>query len=121
MAGLFQVRMAGLSGPVQLEEGRRSAVRLQLLKLTEAGMRPVGEWTRQRGVTITNRTAFFGAGRPNVTLLVTTIVVSDITELTGHLSIIRVYQCVSSDRPRGRTGRRKAALADSHFLLDINH
>ena len=72
---MSQVRMAGLSGPVEFAEGRRTAVQLDLLKLTDGGMKPVGRWSRQHGITITNRTAFFGAGQPNVTLLVTTIVV----------------------------------------------
>ncbi|XP_043207599.1 glutamate receptor ionotropic, kainate 2-like, partial [Amphibalanus amphitrite] len=68
------VRLDGLTGPVELTEGRRTGVRLELLKLADrGGMRPVGRWSRRHGITITNRTAFFGTGRPNVTLLVTTI------------------------------------------------
>ncbi|KAF0295768.1 Glutamate receptor ionotropic, kainate 2 [Amphibalanus amphitrite] len=72
--GVLQVRLDGLTGPVELTEGRRTGVRLELLKLADrGGMRPVGRWSRRHGITITNRTAFFGTGRPNVTLLVTTI------------------------------------------------
>lgn len=74
--GFRQVQMSGLTGPVRFVEGRRSDLRLDLLKLLDGGMRKVGSWSRPRGVVITNRTAFYGSGQPNVTLVVTTILVS---------------------------------------------
>ncbi|XP_037080703.1 glutamate receptor ionotropic, kainate 2-like isoform X2 [Pollicipes pollicipes] len=84
---LSSVRVAGLTGAVQFTEGRRSALHLHMLKLTDAGMRKVGWWSRQDGIVLTNKTAFFGASVPNVTLLVTTILERPFVMLSSNANL----------------------------------
>ena len=73
-----QVQMPGLTGPIQFDSGRRAGLRLDLLKLTGTGMKKVGWWTAKAGVNVTDHTAFYGTGLPNITLLVSTIQVRKI-------------------------------------------
>ncbi|VEN55715.1 unnamed protein product [Callosobruchus maculatus] len=65
--------MKGLSGPIELKEGRRVHFRLDLLKLKRHALVKVGEWHPRTAVNITDREAFFDPGTMNVTLVVTTI------------------------------------------------
>nr|CAI5842075.1 unnamed protein product [Callosobruchus analis] len=67
------VEMKGLSGPIELKEGRRVHFRLDLLKLKRHALVKVGEWHPRTAVNITDREAFFDPGTMNVTLVVTTI------------------------------------------------
>ena len=69
----FQVQMPGLTGPIQFSGGRRTRLKLDLMKLTSAGMKKVGWWSVKTGVNVTDSSAFYGTGLPNVTLLVSTI------------------------------------------------
>lgn len=73
---LFQVEFKGLSGPVEFKEGRRIQFKLDLLKLKHHALVKVGEWRPGSAVNITDRAAFFDPGTMNVTLVVTTILVS---------------------------------------------
>jgi ionotropic glutamate receptor len=73
---LFQVEFKGLSGPIEFKEGRRIQFKLDLLKLKQHALVKVGEWRPGAGVNITDRAAFFDPGTMNVTLVVTTILVS---------------------------------------------
>ena len=66
----------GLTGPVQFREGRRTNLKFDLLKLKSHALVKVGEWTPTSGVNITDQVAFFAKGSMNVTLVVTTNLVS---------------------------------------------
>lgn len=66
----------GLSGPIEFKEGRRIHFKLDLLKLKQHAIVKVGEWNPGAGVNVTDRAAFFDPGTMNVTLIVTTILVS---------------------------------------------
>ena len=70
------VEYRGLTGPVQFREGRRANMKLDLMKLKAHSLVKVGEWTTSNGVNITDSIAFFDAGSMNVTLVVTTNLVS---------------------------------------------
>ncbi|KAG5884118.1 hypothetical protein JTB14_009173 [Gonioctena quinquepunctata] len=70
------VELKGLSGPIEFKEGKRVQFKLDLLKLKRHSMVKVGEWQPDSGVNITDRAAFFDPGMMNVTLVVTTILVS---------------------------------------------
>lgn len=72
----LQVEYRGLTGPVQFREGRRTNIKFDLLKLKSHALVKVGEWTPRSGVNITDAVAFFDAGTMNVTLVVTTNLVS---------------------------------------------
>lgn len=73
----FQVGLKGLSGPIEFKEGKRIQFKLDLLKLKQHSLVKVGEWRPGFGVNVTDRDAFFEAGTANVTLVVTTILVSE--------------------------------------------
>jgi ionotropic kainate glutamate receptor 2 len=77
MTGLFQVEYRGITGPVQFREGRRTNIKFDLLKLKSHALVKVGEWTPRNGVNITDSVAFFDTGIMNVTLVVTTNLVSE--------------------------------------------
>ena len=72
----LQVEYRGLTGPVQFREGRRTNFKFDLLKLKSHALLKVGEWTPRTGVNLTDPVAFFDAGTMNVTLVVTTNLVS---------------------------------------------
>lgn len=76
----LQVEYRGLTGPVQFREGRRTNFKFDLLKLKSHALVKVGEWTPRSGVNITDSVAFFDAGTMNVTLVVTTNLVSRVQE-----------------------------------------
>lgn len=75
---ILQVEFKGLSGPVEFKEGKRIKFKLDLLKLKQHSLVKVGEWHPGMNVNITDRNAFFDHGTMNVTLVVTTILVSKI-------------------------------------------
>ncbi|KAF0290304.1 Glutamate receptor ionotropic, kainate 2 [Amphibalanus amphitrite] len=70
------VQMPGLTGPIQFSGGRRTRLKLDLMKLTTSGMKKVGWWSDRTGINVTDSSAFYGTDLPNVTLLVSTIQVS---------------------------------------------
>ncbi|CAL1283893.1 unnamed protein product [Larinioides sclopetarius] len=67
------VEFCGLTGKIQFKEGRRSNLKLDLLKLRQNSMEKVGEWSTNLGLNITNHQAFHEFGTTNITLRVTTI------------------------------------------------
>ncbi|XP_043213130.1 glutamate receptor ionotropic, kainate 1-like, partial [Amphibalanus amphitrite] len=67
------VQMPGLTGPIQFSGGRRTRLKLDLMKLTTSGMKKVGWWSDRTGINVTDSSAFYGTDLPNVTLLVSTI------------------------------------------------
>ncbi|XP_055939863.1 glutamate receptor ionotropic, kainate 2-like isoform X4 [Argiope bruennichi] len=67
------VEFCGLTGKIQFKEGRRSNLKLDLLKLRQNSMEKVGEWSTNFGLNITNHQAFHEFGTTNITLRVTTI------------------------------------------------
>ncbi|XP_035214148.1 glutamate receptor ionotropic, kainate 2-like isoform X3 [Stegodyphus dumicola] len=67
------VEFRGLTGKIQFKEGRRSNLKLDLLKLRQNNMEKVGEWSTNNGLNITNHAAFHEFGTTNITLRVTTI------------------------------------------------
>lgn len=71
-----QVNLEGLTGRVHFDDGRRSDVKLDLLKLHQEKVRKVGFWTPSTGINITKHSVFYGQQSSNVTLIVVTRVVS---------------------------------------------
>ncbi|XP_069180620.1 glutamate receptor ionotropic, kainate 2 [Procambarus clarkii] len=67
------VEYHGLTGPIKFTEGKRSNFKLDILKLRNEQLFKVGEWTPDSQINITDRQAFFEAGRPNITLKIITI------------------------------------------------
>ncbi|KAH7645139.1 glutamate receptor [Dermatophagoides farinae] len=67
------VDIRGLSGPITFKEGRRSSLKLDLLKLRQSNLTKVGEWSTVAGLNITDHAAFQDFGTTNITLRVTTI------------------------------------------------
>ncbi|RWS28884.1 glutamate receptor ionotropic: kainate 2-like protein [Leptotrombidium deliense] len=63
----------GLTGKIQFKEGRRSTLKLDLLKLRTEKLDKVGEWSTTSGLNISNHEAFHEFGTRNITLRVTTI------------------------------------------------
>lgn len=82
------MELKGLSGPIEFKEGRRIKFKLDLLKLKQHALVKVGEWVPGAGVNITDHAAFFDPGTMNVTLVVTTILVS-FTVLLFYIIIAR--------------------------------
>lgn len=72
----YQVAIEGLTGKLHFDEGRRSDVKLDLLKLHQEKVRKVGFWTPSTGINITKHSVFYGQQSSNVTLIVVTRVVS---------------------------------------------
>lgn len=70
------VSMHGLTGNIQFSEGRRTNFKLDLLKLKKEKLRPVGYWTSDTGIHITDTEAFYDTQVHNITLTVMTRVVS---------------------------------------------
>lgn len=71
----LQVEFNGLTGLVRFQDGERSDVQLDVLKLRKKSLVKVGEWTAAGGVEINNNSQFYDTGPVNVTLKVVTIVV----------------------------------------------
>ena len=61
---------------MRFQDGERSDVQLDVLKLRKKSLVKVGEWTLAGGVTINNNSQIYDTGPVNVTLKVVTIVVS---------------------------------------------
>ncbi|XP_071037367.1 glutamate receptor ionotropic, kainate 2-like isoform X5 [Parasteatoda tepidariorum] len=72
------VEFCGLTGKIQFKEGRRSNLKLDLLKLRQNNMEKVGEWSTANGLNVTNHDAFHEFGTTNITLRVTTIENADL-------------------------------------------
>lgn len=70
------VSLHGLTGNIQFSEGRRTNFKLDLLKLKKEKLRPVGYWTSDTGIHITDADAFYDTQTHNITLTVMTRVVS---------------------------------------------
>lgn len=87
---IIQAKWRGLSGPIELKEGRRVQFKLDLVKLKQQSLVKVGEWSPSSGLNITDRSTFFDIGRINVTLLVITILVSHTKNLISEFATIRV-------------------------------
>lgn len=81
----------GLTGPIEFKEGRRIQFKLDLLKLKQHALVKVGEWHPIIGVNITDRAAFFDPGTMNVTLVVTTILVSGIKQPKYSILYLHVF------------------------------
>ncbi|OQR78751.1 glutamate receptor [Tropilaelaps mercedesae] len=60
-------------GNIRFNEGNRTSLKLDLLKLRQDRLVKVGEWTSQRRLNILNHGAFHDFGSTNITLRVTTI------------------------------------------------
>lgn len=71
-----QVEWKGITGPIELKEGRRVQFKLELVKLKQHSIVKVGEWTPQIGLNISENAVFYDTGKMNVTLVVITILVS---------------------------------------------
>lgn len=69
------VSLHGLTGNIQFNEGRRTNFKLDLLKLKKEKLRPVGYWTSDTGIHITDPEAFYETQTHNITLTVMTRVV----------------------------------------------
>ncbi|TMW47948.1 hypothetical protein DOY81_006973 [Sarcophaga bullata] len=80
----------GLTGTIDLTEGRRKKFKVDLLKLKQERIMKVGFWTLDEGVNITDPTAFYDTNTANITLLVMTreekpyVMVKDDANLTGN-------------------------------------
>lgn len=68
----------GLTGRIELKEGRRVQFKLDLMRLKQLqhSIVKVGEWTPETRLNITDRSVFFDASPMNVTLVAITILVS---------------------------------------------
>ncbi|KAM7341356.1 glutamate receptor ionotropic, kainate 2-like isoform 3-T3 [Cochliomyia hominivorax] len=80
----------GLTGKIDLTEGRRNKFKLDLLKLKQERIMKVGFWTLDEGINITDPKAFYDTNTANITLLVMTreekpyVMVKDDANLTGN-------------------------------------
>ncbi|XP_028968488.1 glutamate receptor ionotropic, kainate 2 [Galendromus occidentalis] len=63
----------GLTGKIRFNEGNRTSLKLDLLKLRQDRLVKVGEWTSHKRLNIINHGAFHDFGTTNITLRVTTI------------------------------------------------
>lgn len=72
------MEIKGLTGPIQFKRGRRTEFKLDLMKLKQHTLTKVGEWTPGIGVNITDMSAFHDTAPYNITLVVATIIVSEI-------------------------------------------
>ncbi|KAE8751697.1 hypothetical protein FOCC_FOCC001545 [Frankliniella occidentalis] len=72
------------------DNGKRSNVKLDLLKLKHSKLRRVGQWVSGKGINITDPTAFYGQQRTNITLVVMTrqekpyVMLKEDRNLTGN-------------------------------------
>lgn len=65
-----------VTGNIRFNEGNRTSLKLDLLKLRQDRLVKVGEWTTQRRLNVLNHEAFHDFGSTNITLRVTTIEVN---------------------------------------------
>lgn len=75
----------GLTGRIELKEGRRVQFKLDLIRLKQHSIVKVGEWTPDNRVNIIDRSGFFDASPMNVTPYlhaITILVSSFISRLT---------------------------------------
>ncbi|XP_070395005.1 glutamate receptor ionotropic, kainate 2 isoform X3 [Dermacentor albipictus] len=70
---ISMVDFYGLTGNIRFNEGNRTSLKLDLLKLRQNFLEKVGEWSTSDGLNITNHNAFHDFGTSNITLRVTTI------------------------------------------------
>lgn len=77
----------GLTGKVHFNEGKRSDIKLDLLKLHQEKVKKVGFWTPSTGINITKHSIFYGHQSSNVTLIVVTRVVSKSVDTIIHIII----------------------------------
>ncbi|KAK7867305.1 hypothetical protein R5R35_002127 [Gryllus longicercus] len=84
------VGVRGLTGRVELVEGRRTNFKLDLLKLKRERLSKVGEWTPSAGINVTDLSAFYDTSFTNITLIVMTreekpyVMVKENRNLTGN-------------------------------------
>lgn len=87
---LNAVSIEGLTGKVHFDEGRRSDIKLDLLKLHQEKVKKVGFWTPSTGINITKHSVFYGHQSSNVTLIVVTrvekpyVMIKEDKNLTGN-------------------------------------
>lgn len=73
---LVQISFDGLTGKAQLREGNRHDPSLKFLKLKSRSLKPVGEWSPSKRLSVHDYDAFSNRDTINVTLRVTTVLVS---------------------------------------------
>ncbi|XP_050521197.1 glutamate receptor ionotropic, kainate 2-like isoform X3 [Daktulosphaira vitifoliae] len=87
---LNAVAIEGLTGRIHFEEGKRSNIKLDLLKLHQEKIKKVGFWTPSTGINITKHSVFYGQQSSNVTLIVVTriekpyVMIKEDKNLTGN-------------------------------------
>ncbi|XP_023036469.1 glutamate receptor ionotropic, kainate 3 isoform X1 [Drosophila willistoni] len=80
----------GLTGNVNFIEGRRTKFKIDILKLKQEQIQKVGYWEPDRGVNISDPTAFYDSNIANITLVVMTreerpyVMVKEDANLTGN-------------------------------------
>lgn len=62
----------GLTGQIEFAEGRRSNLKIDLLKLKRERIEKVGYWSPESGINVTDATAFYENNATNITLIVMT-------------------------------------------------
>ncbi|XP_043579632.1 glutamate receptor ionotropic, kainate 2 isoform X2 [Bombus pyrosoma] len=84
------VRLHGLTGHIEFNEGKRNNFKLDLLKLKKEELVKVGEWKPGSGVNVTDVGAFYETTATNITLVVMTreekpyVMVKEDKNLTGN-------------------------------------
>ncbi|XP_050440989.1 glutamate receptor ionotropic, kainate 2-like [Adelges cooleyi] len=87
---LNAVDIEGLTGRIHFEVGKRSDIKLDLLKLHQEKVKKVGFWTPSTGINITKHSVFYGQQSSNVTLIVVTriekpyVMIKEDKNLTGN-------------------------------------
>ncbi|EGI60895.1 Glutamate receptor, ionotropic kainate 2, partial [Acromyrmex echinatior] len=84
------VRLHGLTGHIEFNEGKRNNFKLDLLKLKKEELVKVGEWKSGSGINVTDLDAFYETTTTNITLVVMTreerpyVMVKENKNLTGN-------------------------------------
>ncbi|KYQ56876.1 Glutamate receptor, ionotropic kainate 2, partial [Trachymyrmex zeteki] len=84
------VRLHGLTGHIEFNEGKRNNFKLDLLKLKKEELVKVGEWKSGSGINVTDLDAFYETTTTNITLVVMTreerpyVMVKEDKNLTGN-------------------------------------
>ncbi|KYN43745.1 Glutamate receptor, ionotropic kainate 1 [Trachymyrmex septentrionalis] len=84
------VRLHGLTGRIEFNEGKRNNFKLDLLKLKKEELVKVGEWKSGSGINVTDLDAFYETTTTNITLVVMTreerpyVMVKEDKNLTGN-------------------------------------
>lgn len=76
----LQVEWRGLTGRIELKEGRRVQFKLDLMRLKQHAIVKVGEWTPEQRLNVSEDRSFFEASPMNVTLVAITILVSELND-----------------------------------------